>query len=265
MSSGSDQHISLRLRFLAVLMILPALLIGCGQHTYHVVKRGDTLYSIGWWYNIDYHQLARWNAISPPYDISVGQRIFLADRSAFPDDPFATYNRVSWKQQITEQVRDNNTEKSPSPAVKPVNRANISPRDTPAPVPSAPVKWHWPALGRLVQKFSAGQKGNGGIKIAGAHGDMVKAAAEGKIVYTGDALVGYGKLIIIKHNEEFLSAYGHVGKVLVKEGDSIRAGQRIAEMGSTGTNRIMLHFEIRRSGVPVDPLPFLPQGDSSRG
>lgn len=266
MNPGVLSDFIIRIVRLSVVLAAALLLSACGSHTYHVVKRGDTLYSIGWWYGIDHHQLARWNRLSPPYTLSVGQRVFLADRKDFPADPFVGYDRESWKREISDKVKRGDT--APLRPAEPAKKAVSISRDSRLTAPgigATAIKWRWPAKGRLVQNFRPGKKGNSGIKIAGGAGDMVHAAAGGKIVYTGDALLGYGNLIIIKHNTEFLSAYGHVKRALVKEGDFIKAGQRIAEMGSTGTNRVMLHFEIRKAGVPIDPIPYLPDGDSSRG
>lgn len=141
----------------------------------------------------------------------------------------------------------------PPPAVPP-----------PAPVPvSGParavsgVNWRWPADGSLVSRFQSGDA-IPGIEIAGKQGDPVRAAADGVVVYSGNGLVGYGELVIIKHNDSFLSAYGHNSKRLVKEGQRVSAGQQIAEMGSTGASRTELEFQIRKDGNPVDPLGYLP-------
>lgn len=137
---------------------------------------------------------------------------------------------------------------------------------TPAAPASAPVvlrpgnpSWRWPASGTLIGRFLAGDPTRQGINIAGNAGDAVQAAADGVVVYSGAGLIGYGELIIVKHNDTWLSAYGHNRKRLVGEGDGVRAGQTIAEMGRTGTSRDMLHFEVRRNGKPVDPLGVLPK------
>jgi lipoprotein NlpD len=119
--------------------------------------------------------------------------------------------------------------------------------------------WVWPTRGRLLRSFQSSGRGKKGIDIGGHDGQPVKAAANGKVVYAGSGLVGYGRLIIIKHNENLLSAYGHNSKLLVSEGEQVRAGQQIAEMGSSGTNRTELYFEVRKDGKPVDPLRYLPK------
>jgi lipoprotein NlpD len=119
------------------------------------------------------------------------------------------------------------------------------------------INWIWPASGKTIGTFSEG--GNKGVDIAGKAGDPVIASADGKVVYSGEGLRGYGKLVIIKHNATYLSAYAHNQTVLVKEGQSVSKGQKIAEMGSSGTDKVKLHFEVRRQGKPVDPLKYLPQ------
>jgi lipoprotein NlpD len=113
--------------------------------------------------------------------------------------------------------------------------------------------------GNLLKEFSVNGSGKKGIDIAGIPGRPVKAASAGRVVYSGSGLLGYGQLIIIKHNSKFLSAYAHNRKLIVKEGDQVEPGQKIAELGSTGTDKPMLHFEIRRLGKPVDPLKYLPK------
>lgn len=145
---------------------------------------------------------------------------------------------------------------TPPPAVQPV---------VPTPPPGATrnaggITWQWPASGKVIGGFQAGGDGDGaGLNIAGNMGDPVRAAASGTVVYSGNGLIGYGELIIIKHNDTFLSAYGHNSKRLVKEGDRVSAGQEIALMGASGAPRVELHFEIRKDGKPVDPLGYLPQ------
>ncbi len=118
--------------------------------------------------------------------------------------------------------------------------------------------WRWPTSGQVIEKFVAGEPTRQGINIAGNAGQPVIAAAAGEVVYSGAGLIGYGELVIIRHSDTFLSAYGHNRKRLVGEGEKVEAGQQIAEMGRSGASRDMLHFEIRRNGKPVDPLPLLP-------
>ena len=117
--------------------------------------------------------------------------------------------------------------------------------------------WQWPARGEVVTSFS--RSGGKGIDIAGSFGQAIVAASDGEVVYSGSGLIGYGQLIIVKHNKRYLSAYAHNNKILVKEGDTVKGGQRIAEMGRSGSNRALLHFEIRRDGKPIDPVRYLPK------
>ena len=121
------------------------------------------------------------------------------------------------------------------------------------------VAWRWPTNGNVIQGFSNADGGNKGIDISGSRRQAVNAAAAGRVVYAGNALRGYGNLIIIKHNDDFLSAYAHNDSILVKDQQEIKAGQQIAKMGSTGTNGVKLHFEIRYKGKSVDPLRYLPR------
>ncbi|HEY4560306.1 MAG TPA: peptidoglycan DD-metalloendopeptidase family protein, partial [Lysobacter sp.] len=199
------------------------------------VRRGDTLFRIASDNGISTLDLAMWNDIAPPYTIYPGQRLRLYPQGA---------QSVSTRRPATT-------------APKPVTPA--TPR-TPAPsTPAAsPVAWRWPADGQLVGRYVAGEPTKQGIDIAGSEGAPVRAAADGTVVYSGAGLVGYGELVIIKHNEQWLSAYGHNRKRLVNEGQLVKAGQTIAEMGHSGAPRDMLHFEIRYTGKPVDPLLYLP-------
>ncbi len=156
-----------------------------------------------------------------------------------------------------------------APMPKPVGAAPPAVRPVIAPVPPRPaesapelnaggVTWRWPAAGKVVGTFVAGDQTKQGLDIAGRAGDPVRAAAAGEVVYSGNGLIGYGELIIVKHNANYLSAYGHNSKRLVKEGDRVKAGQEIAEMGATSASRDELHFEIRKNGKPVNPLDYLP-------
>ncbi|MCW4456327.1 peptidoglycan DD-metalloendopeptidase family protein [Flavobacterium sp. MXW15] len=201
------------------------------------VKRGDTLYAIARQHNITPRDLAAWNRLSEPYTIYPGQSLRLYPAGATT----ATTTRP--------------------PATTPAKTPTPTP--APAPVATPPVKsdisWRWPAEGALVGRYVAGEATKQGVDIAGSSGQAVRAAANGVVVYSGAGLVGYGELIIVKHNEQWLSAYGHNRKRLVNEGQNVKAGEQIAEMGRTGANRDMLHFEIRYNGKPVDPLLYLPK------
>ncbi len=213
--------------------------------TYRTVRPGDTLYNIAWEQDIDYRKLAEWNRIDAPYLIRPGQRLRL--RPGPPTTPRASSSRATGK---------------PAPGTARGNKPRTSPSKAPGAAAPASwprtVRWTWPSSGRIQRRFSK-RAGNKGVDIAGRRGQTVKAAADGKVVYKGGGLRGYGQLIILKHNETFLSAYAHNDKVYVSEGDWVRRGHRIAEMGSSGTDRVKLHFEIRRQGVPVNPLRYLPK------
>ena len=204
-----------------------------------VVQRGDTLYRIATDNGIAMRDLAAWNGISAPYTIYPGQRL-----SLYPGGG-----------RSTAPTRTAGTSK---PVTRPTTPATTAPAATPAPAASS-VKWRWPVDGQLLSRFEAGQPTKQGIDIAGSGGAPVRAAGDGTVVYSGSGLVGYGELIIIKHDEQWLSAYGHNRNRLVNEGAVVKAGQQIAELGRTGASRDMLHFEIRYNGKPVDPLRYLPR------
>ncbi|MET0719194.1 MAG: peptidoglycan DD-metalloendopeptidase family protein [Pseudoxanthomonas sp.] len=203
------------------------------------VQRGDTLFGVAFRNEIDYRDLAAWNNIGSPYTIYPGQSLRLyppAGRSSGNTRPTNTVVRP--------------TPSAPKPAVV----------AKPAPQPaSSGFNWRWPAEGVVIGRFTSGDATKQGVDIAGANGQAVRAASDGVVVYSGGGLVGYGELIIIKHSESWLSAYGHNRKRLVNEGQNVKAGQQIAEMGRSGAARDMLHFEIRYNGKPVDPLLYLPK------
>ena len=149
---------------------------------------------------------------------------------------------------------------TPSAPTTPVDNTNSTPINAHVVAPIASnVAWQWPTSGNIIQGFSDTDGGNKGIDISGSRGQAVKAAASGRVVYAGNALRGYGNLIIIKHNDDFLSAYAHNDKILVSDQQEVKAGQEIAKMGSTGTNAVKLHFEIRYKGKSVDPVRYLPR------
>lgn len=206
------------------------------------VRAGETLYAIAWRYNLDYRELARWNAIAAPYTIHPGQELILTDPALLP---------AARQPVVSPQTRH----AAPVVADKPRGSATRAEAQPALPPPS---KWIWPTRGRVVQAFQGSQSIAQGIDIAGELGQDVRASAEGKVVYSGSGLAGFGQLVIIKHNDTYISAYGHNRKLLVKEGDEVKAGQKIAEMGKLQGNPC-LHFEIRRQGKPVDPLKYLPR------
>ena len=212
---------------------------------FHIVEKGDTLFSIAWTYGWDYHKLASTNSIAKPYTIYAGQKIDIANPPQYKKS--ATVSSVG------------KTSKPKAKQEKPATRPNKTSHTAPIkPSLSAKTGWNWPAKGRVIDAFSTKNPQNKGIDIAGKKGESVNAAAAGTVVYAGKGLRGYGNLVIIKHDAKFLSAYAHTSRILVREKERIKAGQVIAEIGSTGTDKVKLHFEIRRNGRPVDPLQFLP-------
>ena len=220
----------------------------------YTVVRGDTLYSIAFRLGIDFRELAARNDIQPPYMIKVGQRL----RTAKPaPQPVKKAPKVAVKTPPPpEKVKKSAPKQS---KVTPVTKPSLQSR-----APSASVnksqsvsRWRWPSAGNVIRTFSSNR--HKGIDIAGKRGDPVKAVAAGKVVYAGTGVTGYGSLLIIKHNETYLSAYGHNERLLVSENMKIEAGQQIATMGSSGTDTVKLHFELRRRGQPIDPLTVLPR------
>jgi lipoprotein NlpD len=263
--------------------LLPLVLLGCssaarapvGDYSerprwnpgVHTVRAGETLYSIAWQYGYDYQSLARWNGIRAPYTIRVGQRLRVKPpaRSTPPPGPPPARTRSSSRPAAPVASRSASAKPAPqAPASRPTAASPVA--RAPAPKPSSaeaksagPLRWRWPVEGPLVRRFKAAEPGKKGINIAGRIGQPVRAAAPGTVVYAGSGLVGYGRLIIVKHNKQYLSAYGHNQKLIATEGMEVEAGQVIAHMGNSGTNRTQLHFEIRRDGKPVDPLRYLPK------
>ena len=247
---------SVRLR-VTVCLLLASLLAGCGTATvvrraspvrrqtasapapvstpkYGVtttVQKGDTLFGIAFRNGIDRRDLAAWNGLDEPYTIFPGQRLRLYPATA----------------------RAGSSSERPHTATPP-NPVKVAP---PAP-PVSGLVWGWPADGELIGRYVAGEPTRQGIDIAGTSGEAVRAAGDGVVVYSGSGLVGYGELIIIKHNDAWLSAYGHNRNRLVNEGQLVKRGQKIAEIGRSGAPRDMLHFEVRYNGKPVDPLIYLP-------
>ncbi|MEO8158196.1 MAG: peptidoglycan DD-metalloendopeptidase family protein [Betaproteobacteria bacterium] len=254
---------------------------------FHVVKKGDTLYSIALDYGQDYRELAAWNNLADPGVIRIDQRLRLFPPDSFGEATIAQptplaatvtaplfsepkARKLPYSEQALAQL------KMPLPAL-----ASVPPVAAPAkpsaksptvvaapPAPPTPkqkdspggdgkIIWEWPAQGKLLYGFGQGPNQKG-VGIEGRIGQPVLAAAPGKVVYSGSGLRGYGKLIIIKHNASYLSVYAHNSQILVKEGQTVAKGQKIAEIGDTDSDRMALHFEIRRLGKPIDPLQYLP-------
>jgi lipoprotein NlpD len=255
-------HALSRLSLVTLLLIFMSGLAGCNTSSIHqddrynppvywgrhVVKSGETLYSIAWRYGRDYRELGDANDIPPPYDLKAGQVLRLDKRGSV--------STASAPPKPSSPVRRSTPPDPPPPKVsKPPNRSAPAAEQSQT---VANVEWRWPHVGTVIAAYSTSGKVNKGIDIAGNPGDSVRAAASGNVVYAGDGLLGYGNLVIVNHNEHFLSAYAHNRKVLVREGEDVKAGQKIAELGSSGTDRPKLHFEIRKNGNPVNPVPYLP-------
>ena len=261
------------------------------------VNKGDTMFLIAYLTGMDVKDLASMNNMKEPYSLSVGQTLKISNCStktvtttvpvkttapaapAAPAEPEVTYTPGANGTQIgsdgtvigpiksgvatggaSTPAFTNNTPSTPVTMTTQVETTNNTPvnANVVAPVASN-VAWQWPTQGNVIQGFSNTDGGNKGIDISGSRGQAVKAAASGRVVYAGNALRGYGNLIIIKHNDDFLSAYAHNDKILVSDQQEVKAGQEIAKMGSTGTNAVKLHFEIRYKGKSVDPVRYLPR------
>lgn len=263
----------------------------------HKVQKGDTLYSIALEYGFDYKELAELNGISAPYRIRIGQSVRLpvakAEETATAQ-PLKSAPPVAESKAVVEVPSGSLLKTGPKPGKVPysvaaetappvvVAKADVGaakippPVEAPKAVENKPVTvhneekkppqvsddeddtgWSWPTKGKVIATFNEGANIKG-VDISGKSGQPVLAAAAGKVVYSGNGLRGYGKLVIIKHNKTYLSAYAHNSQILVKEGQNVSKGQRIAEMGNSDADQVKLHFEIRRLGKPVDPLKLLP-------
>ena len=242
----------------------------------YTVRRGDTLFSIAFRHGLDYRRLAAANAIARPYTIFPGQRLTLREapaRSAAGSLASRGSPTVAAARKVSPAAAKGTAAKgtavkartAPPPAktapasgqAAPASAATVSAKAASGAAPAASASWRWPAAGRVVRRFDGTL--NKGIDIAGPRGDVVRATRAGRVVYAGTGIAGYGLMLILRHSEEYLSAYGHSDALLVKEGDAVRAGQGVARRGSSGTDSVKLHFEIRRHGRPLDPLSVLPE------
>jgi lipoprotein NlpD len=255
----------------------------------YTVKRGDTLFYIAWITGNDYRDLAQRNNIPEPYSLNVGQSIQLGNGSAngnggmlaatdatsggVPKPPSTSQIQTATVDSPSTNAYSDNSGKqnvgkmlpaagavAATTATAPVTAPVVAPPVSSTVSNSAPVStWRWPTDGKIIDNFSSSEGGNKGVDIAGTRGQPIFATADGRVVYAGNALRGYGNLIIIKHNDDYLSAYAHNDTMLVREQQEVKAGQKIATMGSTGTSSVRLHFEIRYKGKSVNPLRYLPQ------
>jgi lipoprotein NlpD len=243
------------------------------QDGYYRVRRGDSLHAIAFNLGLDWRDIARWNNISAPYVIYPDQMLRVAEA---PLRGAVTTTGTGPAPSVSERSSERAVQTTPS------QPAGTQAPATPAPKPTTPVtepavtsvkppatgsgastadpsRWLWPTDGRLLSTFKAGDPSRNGIELAGSEGQSILASAAGEVVYSGNGLIGYGELIIIKHSDRMLSAYGHNRKRLVAEGQAVSAGEKIAEMGRDERNRALLHFEIRRGGTPQDPMKYLPR------
>ena len=222
------------------------LLVGCAFSIFdrvpraYSVKKGDTLYSISAQYNLDYKQVAKLNGIPPPYDIYVGQRLKLGSGDWSGEQDGAPKTGRSLQLHQTKTQREVAEKMTKLPAGQP--------------------RFRWPVEGKVLRGFSEKAPVNKGIDIASKAGEPVRAAADGVVVYVGGSLQGYGKLVILKHSNNFLSAYANNTSTSVKEGNLVRSGKPLGKVGINAKGEAMLHFEIRRNGKPVNPLTWLPSG-----
>ncbi len=204
--------------------------------TVYTVKRGDTLYSIAWAIKQDFRKLANWNGIRSPYLIRTGQHLRLYPSTGKTVKKTHSSAKTRKSQPKTAKKSTTYSRKPPQGSVK---------------------QWRWPTVSRRVTARYNPSAGKDGIDIGGNFGDAVFATADGQVVYAGSGLRGYGRLIILKHNKTYLSAYAHNDSILVAEGQSVRAGKKIGRMGNNGKGRAILHFEIRKNGKPVNPTSYL--------
>ncbi len=260
---------------------------------YHTVRKGDTLYSIAWKYGLDYKQVAYSNHIKSPYRIYAGQKLRLrpaysgykntarisssgstkkyvskdntksgtktkVSGSSGRNNSSSKYKQKSSSKKIIAGTKTRSSKKSSGSHAKHGSLTKaVSKNKTAAFKGNGRLKWIWPVKGKIIQRYSPGS-GKKGIDISAPRGTLIKSAEAGKVVYSGQGLVGYGRLVIIKHNDTYLSAYAHNQQLLVNEGQLVKKGQNIARLGRSGTNRYKLHFEIRKNGKPVNPISYLP-------
>ncbi len=202
----------------------------------YIVRKGDTLGEIAQCFGTRWYYIARRNKLRNPNKIKVGQKLVIPKRGTYKWTPSASKKKASKSKSASKASR-------PTPKTQKI---------------ASGIAWSWPTRGKVIRKFSPKATGKQGIVIAGKMGQGIAAAASGKVAYSGEGLIGYGRLIIVQHKSGFLTAYAHNDRLLVKEGQAVRAGQTIARMGKTAAKSPQLHFEMRYKGDPVDPLQYLP-------
>ena len=228
---------------------------------YHEVVAGETLFAISRMYTQRVADLAEWNSLEDPNQISVGQVLRIWPPGAYPRETVHAVAVADTSRDITPLETVPAHSEAP-PAEEPQQAAVQEPAPPVQPVVAAGpgrevagVVWGWPAEGRIIRNFAGGQ--SKGIGIGGTLGQRVMAAADGRVIYSG-RMDGYGNLVIVKHNDDLLSAYAHNDSNMVAQGSTVSRGQQLATMGSSGADAVMLHFEVRRQGKPVNPLEYLP-------
>jgi lipoprotein NlpD len=225
---------------------------------FHTVVWGDTLLEIAFRYGVDSRDLVALNRLPSPDMINVGQRLRLRPTAGMATAPRGDVGASSRSRVTTTTGPARGSRRAQGRRSTTASVESGSPTGTGERSGDSFIAWRWPISGRVERGYKPDVPGRKGIQIGGRLGESVRAASRGEVVYSGSGLPGYGRLIIVKHSESFLSAYGYLGKIMVKEGDSVSSGQTIAELGSSNDNRPVLHFEIRRDGEPVDPLRYLP-------
>ncbi|MFT2089807.1 peptidoglycan DD-metalloendopeptidase family protein [Paraglaciecola sp. 2405UD69-4] len=224
--------------------------------TSYKVQAGDTLYSIAWYTGHDFRDLAKLNNIPSPYHIYPGQKLQLSSGKKTSPTHSSTITASS-PQKIKKQAIDPPKKQAYGKSEKNVKNENKV--SSGGEFPNQVTAWSWPTTRKVSRGFSAKDEGNKGLDFNGEQGEPIWVSADGKVVYTGDALRGFGKLVIIKHSEDYLTAYAHNDTILVKEQEWVKIGDKIATMGKSGTDKVKLHFEIRYKGKSVNPLRYLPK------
>ncbi|WP_228517521.1 peptidoglycan DD-metalloendopeptidase family protein [Aliidiomarina indica] len=242
----------------------------------HQVQAGETLYSIAFRANMDLRDIARINNLQPPYTIFVGQTLRLRPNEAGargtttatgtassttsgPSETATSSQEQRLASSKTKEYGVTTSQQKSQSATTSNETQQVTVNPTQRSVPSGDLRWQWPSQGRILRRFSTHEAGGRGMEFGGSRGDPVIAAAAGRVVYVGSALRGYGQLIILKHNDDYITAYGHNDRLLVSEQQWVEAGQQIATMGSSGREDVRLRFELRFRGNSVNPENYLPR------
>jgi len=219
------------------------------------VQKGDTLFAIAWYSGNDYRDIATLNKLKAPYQIFPGQVLKLKAEQK------TSQNHAKVKPKNTTKINANQVVDPPVKQAYGKSEKNVNEQQAQSTneFPDRVSAWQWPSLAVVARGFSNAEEGNKGLDFKGKLGSPIVAAADGKVVYTGNALRGFGNLVIIKHSDAYLTAYAHNEQIVVKEQEWVTSGQKIATMGKSGTDSVKLHFEVRYKGKSVDPLRFLPK------